>query len=553
MSSFKNYLHNKKINLGSLFSRYFCIVFCLTFVPLMILASFMVYYNVSQSKSAQKNALNSSLQYISTALDNSLSNYSTIHQLCVSDSIFMDYLSENEDILTADAQAVNHIIKTIEKNIYSSSSYLDSIIFYSFKNQYVLSNKNSGYIDRFLDDMWYKHFLNPSNDCNMVYSPSSNINYTPNTLSILYPIYDYGQNVGLLVFNMDIDQFIRSFKLTDDVYISVCDFGGSTIYQNYENPLTDNIIRASSKISGSNIYVTLAQPLVPVTNFILTAVFIFGVCILISFFLAYYVASALYKSISKIVSNTYTIISGEMPEPDVYDEILAVNKNLLLLTEQTDNAKIELMRVQAYAMQAQINPHFLFNTLNSMYILAKKIESDDSRLSDITLLLSDILDASLNSSQTIIPIHKELIYTKKYVEILKIRENNSFQFIWNAPVELSQYSIVKLSIQPLIENAMEHGLKNIKDDRDKIIRLRIYEKNDVIYVEVSDNGDKVPEHIIDNINKRINDASPLNRQNIGLKNVNNRIKLAFGDDYGCRLVSDNSGTHSIITLPKTKK
>lgn len=553
----KEHALSRKMSPNSLFFKYFKIVFCIIFIPVILLTVFTMYYTISKSILSQKTYANNLLNLISLSLENNLSNYSTIHQHIISDNVLTEYFINNSDITLLEKKSLNHITDMVSKYIYIGYNNLDSVLIYSLKNGYVISNKYSGYIESFYDSAWYKHYQNPQTNCNIVYATyESNSFDSIDVLSVLYPVYNKGTAVGIVVFNLNINDFMHNFNLSADTNLTISDSEGHTIFNLIENCSPKGRIAVSAVIKGANVSIGLTQPIHNKPNYWITAIMSVGICLLLSLALSYYVSSVLYKIISKIVANTYTITTGEIPSSDVYDEIVTINQNLLSLTKQTDKIKYELSEnqaelrhIQSYAMQMQINPHFLFNTLNSMYILSNKPEYENTGLSKMILLLSDLMDASLNYSQTVIPLHKELVYTKKYVDIVKIREKNSFEFLWNVPANLSACKIVKLSIQPLIENAVEHGLKKIEDNRKKIIQLKIHKQNNIIYVEVHDNGNEIPQQKLEQINERINNLSSFQRKSIGLKNINQRIKLTFGNEYGCYLTSDSSGTTSIITLP----
>ncbi|WP_304943659.1 sensor histidine kinase [Vallitalea guaymasensis] len=224
------------------------------------------------------------------------------------------------------------------------------------------------------------------------------------------------------------------------------------------------------------------------------------------------------------------------------DHYNAANKkirNSIVKIKEIENEKKE---AEFKALQAQINPHFLYNTLDAVNWLSLKYDAED--ISIMVTSLSDFFRYSLSKGKTIIPLKNELIQTESYLTIQKIRFPDMIDYSIYCDEEIQECSIVKLTLQPLVENSIIHGIEPT-DEPGFIEIVCLKEKNNII-ITVSDNGIGADIDILNNI---INDSSS-SCSSYGLRNVNQRIKSYFGDTYGI-IFSENetTGITATITLP----
>ncbi|WP_313563265.1 sensor histidine kinase [Ruminiclostridium cellobioparum] len=206
------------------------------------------------------------------------------------------------------------------------------------------------------------------------------------------------------------------------------------------------------------------------------------------------------------------------------------------------------------ALQAQINPHFLYNTLETINWKAKINGVEE--ISEMVGALSCIIDANLNrSGENTILLKKEIEYIKNYNLIISKRFGTKIAFVLNVADDTLNCKIPKLIIQPLIENSVYHGLEMKKGGG--TIELNIYKSENILYINVSDDGlgispgtltslnEKMQEDIFNNIEANIYDSSK-----IGVINVHRRLKLLYGDEYGLVIHSRlRQGTSILIKIP----
>ncbi|MCR5196024.1 MAG: sensor histidine kinase [Pseudobutyrivibrio sp.] len=211
------------------------------------------------------------------------------------------------------------------------------------------------------------------------------------------------------------------------------------------------------------------------------------------------------------------------------------------VAEQKDKRKSELN-----ALQAQINPHFLYNTLDSVVWMIEAQKYPEA-ISMITSLAS-LFRISLSKGNNIITIKDEITHAKNYLAIQKIRYKNKFEANIKVDPEIENCITIKLIIQPLIENAIYHAVGDLDDEG--IIDVEAYQKDGDIYIEVRDNGMGIPPEVLENLLTE-KSASKGKGSGIGLWNINQRINLYFKEDYGLSITSElDEGTTATIRLPK---
>lgn len=215
------------------------------------------------------------------------------------------------------------------------------------------------------------------------------------------------------------------------------------------------------------------------------------------------------------------------------------------LMDETVKDQERLRKSEFDALQAQINPHFLYNTLDSIVWM---IESDRYReaISMVTALAS-LFRISLSKGKNVIPIGTELQHASDYLYIQSIRYKNKFITELSIDPEIQRCTTIKLIIQPLLENAIYHAIEMM--DGDGVIKIRGYLKNGDIYIEVEDNGlGMMPEKVAELLSGA--EVTTKKGSGIGLKNVHQRIQLYYGREYGLEIESEpDKGTTIRIHLP----
>ncbi|WP_394186025.1 sensor histidine kinase [Metabacillus halosaccharovorans] len=211
----------------------------------------------------------------------------------------------------------------------------------------------------------------------------------------------------------------------------------------------------------------------------------------------------------------------------------------------------EKRQLEFAIMHAQINPHFLYNTLYSIKGLCDMGLNKDA--SQMVSALSSFFRIGISKGKEIISIKDEIEHIEHYLFIQEMRYGDDFTYEINIEQEILSYNIIKLSLQPLIENAIYHGVKQ-KRGLGKI-SIRGFEKEGSIHLEVADNGNGIEQDKLIEIKRELGESFQEKRGfiGIGLKSVNERINIHFGKEYGLVISSKpGQGTVVSIMIPKTK-
>ena len=197
------------------------------------------------------------------------------------------------------------------------------------------------------------------------------------------------------------------------------------------------------------------------------------------------------------------------------------------LISQVYEAKIKLQKTEMKALQAQINPHFLYNSLS--IINWKALEADNEEISRITLALSTYYRTSLNKGETMTIAANEIRNIDAYLQIQLIMHDNSFQVIKEIQEDALSYSVPKLILQPLVENAIEHGL-DVSEKEEKWLKISVCKEKDALIMAVEDNGMGMSE-------EQAKSIITYRSKGYGVRNVNDRITLLYGEEYHLRVKS----------------
>ncbi len=227
---------------------------------------------------------------------------------------------------------------------------------------------------------------------------------------------------------------------------------------------------------------------------------------------------------------------------DTYNEMMKRIRDLAekIVQEQENQRKSELK-----ALQNQINPHFLYNTLDSIIYMIDK--GENQKAEEMIVALSKFFRISISKGRTIIPLKDEIEHVRNYLLIQKIRFGEHFSYYINVDQDLYQYSCLKLILQPLVENAIEHGLND--DENDGRIDINVYQDEKNIIFEVKDNGYGISEERLKTIYQSFKDDSI--HEGVGLKNVYQRVKIYYGDSADLIINSIiDEGTIIRIIIPK---
>lgn len=239
---------------------------------------------------------------------------------------------------------------------------------------------------------------------------------------------------------------------------------------------------------------------------------------------------------------TYQPVDGSQEIADLSDSFGHMVLRIQELMEKVRGEEITLRKTELRALQAQINPHFLYNTLDSIAWMCEDGRTKEAV--EMVNALARLFRISISKGQELIPIEKEVEHAESYLKIQNFRYKNQFTYSFQVEEACRGYYCNKITLQPIIENAIYHGLNRMIDEGR--ILIRIYEEGGSVYFVVEDNGvGMTPEQC-----RSILDREPGDNRGIGIKNVNDRIRIYFGEEYGLRVESElDVGTRVIIRMP----
>jgi len=276
----------------------------------------------------------------------------------------------------------------------------------------------------------------------------------------------------------------------------------------------------------------------------------------IIFFVVHRVTNPL-RALTRLLSK----VNPEEPLPlyatNSSDEIGKLAESYNMLGSHIEKLKMQVIRNEARkkeadmrALQAQINPHFLYNTLSSIHWIA--LLTEEKRIADMVGALSDFLRFSLNKGKEFCPVHQELAHIRNYAQVQSIRFPDKFDVDIVVDPELQDQYMLKLLLQPLVENAMIHGVQ--KKDGKGHITVYVERKEEHMFFLVLDDGIGMTEEQLAAIYQSLQE--PPDQQDFsdvasyGLRNVNERLRLHYGPDAGLVIESKlHSGTRISFTIP----
>lgn len=271
--------------------------------------------------------------------------------------------------------------------------------------------------------------------------------------------------------------------------------------------------------------------------------------------------------VSKSITNRISLLTEQIQkvgikhldlkiDPDSHDEvgILTTKFNLMLdristLLEEKFDLGQELKSIELKALQAQINPHFLYNTLDQLYWLG--VKHDVKEISDLVLSFSKFYKLSLSKGKSEVTIQNEIEHIQTYINIQNFRFDNSFKLEIEVGEEYTDILIPKISLQPIIENSIIHGIQE-SDNEKGTISIYTETLEDNLLLKIKDDGVGMTKDQLSGLFEEKKDYDSLH--GFGLKNIDSRYKLLFGPDYGITIESElNEGTSVIIKIPIKRK
>lgn len=368
--------------------------------------------------------------------------------------------------------------------------------------------------------------------------------------------YNSQESLGDMIILNNKNESILNFnntKLPDSKYLNDNGMHKQNINGIHIAYKTSNIESANCKI------INVINPHKLTEKFSTVAIIIF-ILTLVLFCLFYifsiYFLKNIIEPINYIVDGFKNLEDGDLHthidafgQSEIRNMIHSFNHMVRRLNKSLEENKLEHQQkyeAEMRALQSQINPHFLVNALNSIKFIAQVSKFDG--IKNMSEALIKILSGSFRSNTSFYTINEEIEVLKSYVFLMEIRYTDGFEIVYNIDSNCMKYKTPRLILQPIVENSIVHGFNKIDDIG--IIKISLYEENELIYFQIEDNGKGMTET---EIQKALNSDDKQNKDNtsIGISNVNMRLKLNFGEEYGIQIKSEiDRYTQTTIKLPK---
>lgn len=292
-------------------------------------------------------------------------------------------------------------------------------------------------------------------------------------------------------------------------------------------------------------------------NMIRFSVIAFALILMLCLFLSYYIPLSITRPIRRLTQVTDQVAKGDLTvRSDVTGgleaRVLSDSMNTMIdkineLLEQVKTEQVRLRRAEFELLQSQINPHFLYNTLDAIVWLAEA--GEQKKVVSMVGSLSDFFRISLNQGQDILDVREELQHVRSYLEIQQMRYQDILQYEICVPEELYSSRIPKITLQPLVENALYHGIKNKRGKG--MIRIDGEMEDSDCILRITDNGRGMTPERLGQVREGIRNRNACETEIYGLYNVNERIRLNFGEKYGITITSTyGEGTCVTVRLPE---
>jgi two-component system sensor histidine kinase YesM len=567
-------------------------------IPVLILGTFSIFITKSYNeKEIDKNNMTilsqtqTNLELILNEIDSLNLMFSTNPEIVVS----LKEISKKSTMSYEDLEFLKTIRSFIETPAYAKP-YIHSIyVYFENKQQQFITTTKTGFeqLQHFNDTSWYDSFMshkkaNAWTELRQV--KMYDFEDKPTELLTLYrslaPV-DTSQKVGVIVLNINLkflEKLLNELQTSSQQAILVVDDQGNIIIRNNNSyTLTDNDVKKfitagnesffkvktaddtfvvsqlkSSRYNWRYISVIPQRLLYKAPNEIqaLTALIL-----LTSFLLGLFVTFYLHKKNDRRIQDIIAIINSaneDAPLPalqsSVKDEFGFIINNILqkfieqkYLNLQLHERKYKQQVAELLALQSQINPHFLFNTLQTIYWKVQEFTGSPNEANKMLENLSDVIKYSLEDPYSPTTIGDEICHAKSYIEIQKVRYKDKFHVLWEYDEGVERCKALKLLLQPLIENAIYHGIKEKAGTNH--IKIKIYHRHPYLHISVIDNGIGIPPHKLKQIKEDLQHSEHIS-SHIGLMNTNRRVKLIYGEQHGIKVLSKYAhGTAVHIHIP----
>lgn len=572
------------------------LAFSLLILAAIVLTSLVSYQvSVDAVERNSKGYIEEVIKQVNMNIQSYVDNMENISLLALTNKDVKYYISDNSFISTENRRTYEKRISDLFQAILYTRNDIASIMVFGYNGRFVSDRRITSLNPnaKLEEQAWYKTAKSAS---------GKSVISAPHVQNIIENEYRWvvslsrelkstdgikAEGVFLVDLNLSIiNDICSNINLGKKGYLFIVDNNGNIVYHPQQQLIDSklrteripDVIQASSGTSfvakdgdGKRIYsvqdtnfgwkiagVAYTDDLIASKDELRNSILLYSLFgLTISLLISVWLSHRLTKPIKDLQSDMKQVEKGNF---DIQTEIGQMNEigqlgrsfNLMVsrtkfLMEETIHNQENKRKSELLLLQSQINPHFLYNTLDSIVWMAEQKQHEEVVL--MTSALAKLFRASITKDQELVPIRVEVEHITNYLLIQKMRYTDELDYVLDIDEAILGYKTVKILLQPFVENAIYHGIRNMYGIEDGRITIRGREANDQIVFEVEDNGLGMTPEQLDKI--RINGEEDSRNQGIGIRNVNERIKLYFGHEYGIHIRSEiEVGTCVTITIPK---
>lgn len=578
---------------------YFFIMIIPTLILFIVIGYFIISVQQEQIRKEGENSLNS----FNDSLEASLYNMGYQLDVLMSNSAFSLSLKNllDQTSMQQNDRIVFNMLKYFFNSYQSAYEYVNSVYLYLDGKERFLTSASGqiANINTYYDVGWYQEYMEMDKDARMFTSRRWIERYTyEEPVEVISLYYRTTYLDGLIVINVDkgkYGQLLRNALVSDKQKVflfnsrgmPVCttdnSFAGEELENAFSEKMTPYFLSDTyqklnytwQKIEGNlyylysqySDYLDLYQTSAISVNYLFSELFYFVILAFMILLLdiggvlllAYFYTKRSFYFIQECVNIFSQAERGDKithQVSEVKDEYGIILNNIIYLYLKNSKIQMDLLEQQhqneiteMVALQLQINPHFIFNTLQIMdFEIIKKL-GIQSVLHKMTQQLSLVVKYALTDPTSKVSLGKELEYLKSYLEIQKVRFGKNAITYFEVDESVLGEEVFRLLLQPMVENCFEHGMRS--DEEPIVIKLKIFDKGDYIYFAVLDDGKGMDKKEVEELTERINNKTS---RNIGLTNLNRRLILHYGKVSALYIQSRiNRGMIIHFIIPKNCK
>ncbi|WFR58041.1 sensor histidine kinase [Anaerocolumna sp. AGMB13025] len=558
-------------------------VICIIIASSVVLISFLAFY-----QQTMKNVMNTAKQYMNQYISFSDSEFTDMlnnaKRLCL--TVAMDrqvispVLKKPSKEASYEAYQEKKMIGSYLSGLISNEEYVKYISIITDKNGIFTSDGTSLYL-KDIDKRWYQetvkenklkvYVLNDDNEKGIV---------------LCRPILYKQKCYGVVIVWMDYDSIIDIYdtEVLKDVDFFIFSTEGNLFYQKNAALLNpDNEKEVSALYHNNQTIINLKGrdyyyleykssdigktiSLIPIDRLTKDANklrIIFAVIMVLSILVIFVISKflsaeickdiqLLHNSMKKVEEGDLTIRAVVQSEDEIgkvtnrFNQMMDQINMLIKEVQEKEEGKRE---AQLNALEAQIQPHFLYNTLASIQHVAHMRQ--ETEIEEVSSALSELLRSVLNNRNEYVTLWEEYEYIENFIKIENFKFRNQFEILWDVEEEIWLYHLPKLIIQPIVENSIIHGIVDM--EKGGVINIKAYREEEFVIIQVIDNGKGISKETIEKLEKEIQRHDKLGFRQVGIANVFNRIRLLYGEKYGGSIYSyENAFTCIEMRFPGRK-